>query len=59
MSDDLNEKLDAAIGKLADNAKANPNSLHCVQYAQAAMYLANTKVASATGVPARKLKTTE
>lgn len=59
MSDELNEKLDSAIGKLADQAKANPNSLHCVQYAQAAMYLANTKTAVTTGVVPRKLKTTE
>jgi len=55
MNDKLDEKFNDAIGKLTDKAKSDTNSLHSVQYAQAAMYVANAKAVCNTNNPSKKI----
>lgn len=55
MSSDLDEKFESTIAKLLDNAKAAPLAINSVQFAQAAMYVANAKASYTTGVATKKL----
>ena len=41
--EDLNEKIDAAIGKMAEQVKAQPDSQKSLHCSQAALNLAHTK----------------
>lgn len=40
---ELVQKIDDAIGKMADQAKANSNSINALQYAQAALSLSHSR----------------
>lgn len=58
MSDDLHDKLDSAIGKMADLVKAQPDSQKSLHCSQAALNLAHTK-SILSGVKPAKVKRTE
>lgn len=59
MSEDVNEKLDTAIVKMAEQVKAQPDAQKALHYSQAALNLAHTKsvLDGSKGSPAGLRKT--
>lgn len=43
MTEELNEKIEGAIAKMAEQVKAQPDAQRCLHCSQAALNLAHTK----------------